>query len=156
MTIPAPTPISSGGGGGSGGLNVEADVLLMRDSANDTLFLRRFPRDVDGVPGTAVDTQLDGSTAYVLTGSAVPVSTLPLGPAGTVTPTRVPVSTTHNTTAGAALVSYAVIAAGVTLDGEALPVGFADTIRAAPGGTLPALAFVTDGTGDVLVIEVIA
>lgn len=152
MTLPAAPPLGYGGGGGGGTGNATADVLLMRDDGNDTLFLRRLPRDSSGTPGAAVDTQLDGSTAYAVTGSPIPVTTLPRGPVGSVVVTSVGNLGNHTTTAGRSSVTYFVEAAGVTLDGVALPANSAHTLEI-PGGTLAALAFVTDASGLVTVIE---
>jgi hypothetical protein len=152
MTLPAADPVGFGSGGGGGSGNSTATVLLMRDSGNDTLFLRRLPRNESGTPGTAVDTQLDGTSVYTVTGTPIPVTELPRGPEGSVTVTALGNSDNHTTTAGRSSVTYFVESAGVTLGGVAVPANTAHTVEI-PGGTIPALSFATDGSGSVTIIE---
>ena len=160
MTLPAPTPLDGGGGGGGGGggITSEADEILLIDEGNsDEPFLRRFVKDDNGVISGTVDTELDGTTAYVATGPVGPAtvqpSTLGTDPNVVVTYTRL-TNASSTITAGALAVQYVVIADSVTVEGVAVPANVGIT-HEVPGGTTDSLAFdaTGGGTGDVLIIE---
>lgn len=150
------TTTLGGGGGGGGGLSNEADQVVLYDDGNDTFFLRRYVKDDVGGGVSKVDTELDGTTAYVVSAEAN-VTQPPIqavgGPNVVVTYTNVTTDTTTNIAAGALAVQYYVQAGTVTVEGATVPAGVGIT-HEIPGMTTDALAFVTSGgSADLLIIE---
>lgn len=86
---------------------------------------------------------------------AAPIITRPTdaGPAFATTYNRFVLADSPVTVAAGALrVLYVVLADGVTVEGKAVPVGVS-VVHGSDGFLTPALDFVIDATGDVLVIE---
>lgn len=152
MTLPTPAPISTGGGGGggTGGIAAETDPLLWFDEGPETYFLRSVEHDDTGAVTGVSLVDVDGA-AYVPTGPVRPALDRVGGPDGTVAMTRLQ-NGSHNSAAGNVATHYVVTAAAVTVDGVAVPSPSAHTFEIRDR-TIPAIAFVADGTGDVLIIE---
>lgn len=156
MTLPAPTPLTyGGGGGGGGGLSAEADEVVYLDQGNSNQpFIRRYRKGTTGVQSAVNDFELDGSTAYVVTGPVIPSGLQPVGTAASFGLYNVTYQRLANSSvtipAGALSIQYVVIADGVTVEGVAVPAGVAITHEVA-GGVAGAVDFVADVSGDVLI-----
>ena len=100
------------------------------------------------------DTELDGTTAYVVTGTAVlAVDGSGRATGGAPVITRVTTGNSpFSTTAGRRAVTYVVVADGVTVGGVAVPANTGHTFWS-PDADQPAITFTADATGDVLVIQ---
>lgn len=172
MTITAPDPLAgASGGGGGGGLTAESDEILLVDSGNsNTPFIRRFEKDDAGLITDFDDYQLDGTTAYVFTGPAIPASDVysdsaPLivrpSNAGPELVSDINRYTNADTpvaiAAGALRVSIIVIADGVTVGVGGNPAVTVDQGVSVDFGmdgmTTDSIDIGLDGTGVALVIE---
>lgn len=148
----AETTTGTAGGGGGGGLTAESDPLLWYDEGANVYYLKVAEFDDTGAfTGYALID--DAGATYVPVGPTRPAAGgLTQVGVGAVTPTRVN-NTTHNSAAGNLATHYIVIADAVTVDGVAVPANTGHTFDMRPDALVPAIAFVADATGDVLVIE---
>lgn len=152
MTLPAPTPLTTGGVGG-GGLTAESDPSsIWHDEGADTYYVQIAKFD-DAGDFVEFELRDQAGDIYAPTGPNRPAG-IPLvgGVDATITLTRVQ-NGSHNTTAGNLAVHFIVEAAGVTVDATPWPAGKGHTFDVRPDRTVPAVAFVADVSGDVIVVE---